>query len=134
MNGSDIDLDASYSDSDNEIPIREDKFWEYLEKLEDNNLFEMNLFQDRTKAVEKMELQSQKKIAARRERITDLDLNISQIKASLIDRKSRYSHYRSLLVDSNKGKKVSKSVNNKSPTNEKSKNLDGQEADSTSAS
>lgn len=47
FNNSDIDLNASYSDSDNEIPIEEKKFWDYLTKLEENNLFEMNLFQDR---------------------------------------------------------------------------------------
>ena len=44
FNGSDIDLNADYSDSDNEIPLEEKKFWEYLQKLEENNLFEMNLF------------------------------------------------------------------------------------------
>ncbi len=30
FNGSDIDLNADYSDSDNEIPLEEKKFWEYL--------------------------------------------------------------------------------------------------------
>ena len=44
FNNSDIDLNASYSDSDNEIPIEEKKLWDYLTKLEENNLFEMNLF------------------------------------------------------------------------------------------
>ena len=48
FNGSDIDLNASYSDSDEDIPLEDKKFWEYLQKLEENNLFEMNLFQDRT--------------------------------------------------------------------------------------
>ena len=47
FNGSDIDLNASYSDSDNEEPIQVDQFWAYEQKLEENNLFEMNLFQDR---------------------------------------------------------------------------------------
>jgi len=55
FNASDIDLNASYSDSDNEIPLEEKKFWEYFQKLEENNLFEMNLFQDRTQTLEKME-------------------------------------------------------------------------------
>ena len=44
VNWSDIDLNADYSDSDNEVPIEEKKFWEYFQKLEENNLFEMNLF------------------------------------------------------------------------------------------
>ena len=44
VNWSDIDLNADYSDSDDEVPIEEKKFWEYFQKLEENNLFEMNLF------------------------------------------------------------------------------------------
>jgi len=52
FNASDIDLNASYSDSDDldndKMPIEDKKFWEYHQKLEENNLFEMNLFQDRT--------------------------------------------------------------------------------------
>jgi len=44
---SDLDLNASYSDSDYEqIPVNEKLFWEYLQKLEENNLFEMNLLQE----------------------------------------------------------------------------------------
>lgn len=58
FNGSDIDLNASYSDSDNEIPLEDKKFWEYLQKLEENNLFEMNLFQDRTQTLEKISMES----------------------------------------------------------------------------
>ena len=30
FNASDIDLNASYSDSDDEVPIEEKKFWEYF--------------------------------------------------------------------------------------------------------
>ena len=66
FNGSDIDLDASYSDSDNEVPLEDKKFWEYLQKLEENNLFEMNLFQDRTQTLEKISLESQKRIEDKR--------------------------------------------------------------------
>ena len=44
QNYSEVDLNASYSDDDYEnIPIDEKKFWEYLTKLEENSLFEMNL-------------------------------------------------------------------------------------------
>lgn len=44
---SDIDLNASYSDDDYEtIPLNEKSLFEYLQKLEDNNLFEMNLLQE----------------------------------------------------------------------------------------
>ena len=66
FNGSDIDLDASYSDSDNEVPLEDKKFWEYLQKLEENNLFEMNLFQDRTQTLEKISMESQKRIEDKR--------------------------------------------------------------------
>ena len=43
MNASDIDLNDSYSDDDDTVPIDDKKFWDYLQKLEENNLFEMNL-------------------------------------------------------------------------------------------
>ena len=47
MNASDIDLNASYSDDDYDtIPINEKHLFEYLQKVEENNLFEMNLLQD----------------------------------------------------------------------------------------
>ena len=47
MNVSDIDLNAEYSDDDYEtIPINEKNFLEYLFKVEENNLFEMNLLQE----------------------------------------------------------------------------------------
>ena len=58
-------MNASYSDSDNEIPLEEKKFWDYLTKLEENNLFEMNLFQDRTQTLEKIERECAMKIASR---------------------------------------------------------------------
>ena len=66
FNGSDIDLNASYSDSDEDIPLEDKKFWEYLQKLEENNLFEMNLFQDRTQTLEKISMESQKRIDDKR--------------------------------------------------------------------
>ena len=43
FNNSDIDLNADYSDDDDKIPLHEKAFWDYLQKLEENNLFEMNL-------------------------------------------------------------------------------------------
>ena len=47
MNTSEISLSANYSDDDYEnIPLEEKKFWEYLTKLEENNLFKMNQLQE----------------------------------------------------------------------------------------
>ena len=77
FNASDIDLNnCDYSDSDDEVPIEEKKFWEYIQKLEENNLFEMNLYQDRTQTLEKMEKECHAKIAVRAAKIEELDNNI----------------------------------------------------------
>jgi len=46
FNASDIDLNDSYSDDDDKVPIEDKKLWDYLQKLEENNLFEMNLLQE----------------------------------------------------------------------------------------
>ena len=40
---SDIDLNAEYSDDDEQIRIGEKDLMDYLQKLEENNLFKMNL-------------------------------------------------------------------------------------------
>ena len=75
FNASDIDLNDSYSDDDDKI-IEEKKFWDYLTKLEENNLFEMNLLQENQQTLEKMEKESREVIAARRLKIVELDNNI----------------------------------------------------------
>lgn len=46
FNTSEIDWNADYSDDDDRVPLNEKEFWGYLEKLEENNLFEMNLLQE----------------------------------------------------------------------------------------
>ena len=102
LNTSDIDLNASYSDSDNEIPLEEKKFWEYLQKLEENNLFEMNLFQDRTQTLEKMTQECQHSIAARKAKIVELEENIKLLEDSKNARNDRLAYYKNMLVDSNK--------------------------------
>ena len=102
VNWSGIDLNADYSDSDDEVPIEEKKFWEYFQKLEENNLFEMNLFQDRTQTLEKMEKECQAKIAVRKRKIEELDNNIALLQQSLGARNDRYSYYQNMLIDSNK--------------------------------
>ena len=40
---SDIDFNADYSDDDEEIRIGEKDLMDYMQKLEENNLFKMNL-------------------------------------------------------------------------------------------
>ena len=79
FNASDIDLNASYSDSDTDIPLEDKKLGEYLQKLEENNLFEMNLFQDRTQMLEKMDKETQAKIKERQQEIYEFDNNITQL-------------------------------------------------------
>ena len=46
MNDSDIDFNANYSDDDEDIRINEKDLVDYLAKLEENNLFKMNLIQE----------------------------------------------------------------------------------------
>ena len=101
-NGSDIDLNAEYSDSDNEIPLEEKKFWEYLTKLEENNLFEMNLFQDRTQTLEKMEKEAAERIAAKRSKVVELNNNIKLLADSMQGRQDRLTYYSSMLDNSHK--------------------------------
>ena len=57
FNNSDIDLNADYSDDDDKI-LPEKAFWEYLQKLEENNLFEMNLLQELQQSLETQEKKS----------------------------------------------------------------------------
>jgi len=45
-NLSDIDLNEEYSDSDTEIHFSQKSLIEYLQKIEDDNLFTINLLQD----------------------------------------------------------------------------------------
>lgn len=88
MNTSEISLSADYSDDDYEnIPLEEKKFWEYLTKLEENNLFKMNQLQEEQQKLEKQEKESQDKINTKQEEITDLDTNLEQLQASKATKK-----------------------------------------------
>lgn len=44
--GSDIDQYKNYSDDETEIHIKESDLMDFLQKLEENNLFKMNLNQE----------------------------------------------------------------------------------------
>ena len=46
LKNSDIDLTADYSDDDDKVRIGEKELMDYLQKLEENNLFKMNLIQE----------------------------------------------------------------------------------------
>lgn len=69
LNTSDIDLNADYSDDDTRIYFDDKKLIEHLQKLEENNLFKMNLLQENQQTFEKMELESQQTLAAKRLKI-----------------------------------------------------------------
>ena len=43
--GSDVDLDASYSDDDDQIYFDKKEFIEHLSEIEEDNLFKINLLQ-----------------------------------------------------------------------------------------
>ena len=82
FNSSEIDWNADYSDDDDSIPLNEKEFWGYLEKLEENNLFEMNLLQENQQTLEKIERESQEKISAKRAKLIELDSNIKLLEDS----------------------------------------------------
>ena len=73
---SEIDWNADYSDDDEEIPLTEKDVLGYLEKLEENNLFEMNLLQENQQTLEKIERESREIINNKREKVIELDYNI----------------------------------------------------------
>ena len=100
MNASDIDLNDSYSDDDDTVPIDDKKFWDYLQKLEENNLFEMNLLQENQQTLEKMEKESQEVVAAKRLKIVELENNIKLLQDSHQGRQDRLTYYKNML-DSN---------------------------------
>ena len=62
---SDIDFNADYSDDDEEIRIGEKDLMDYMQKLEENNLFKMNLIQEQQQSLEKIEKESEAKINAK---------------------------------------------------------------------
>jgi len=76
FNDSEIDWNADYSDDDDEIPLTEKEVLGYLEKLEENNLFEMNLLQENQQTLEKIERESREIINNKREKVIELDYNI----------------------------------------------------------
>ena len=113
FNGSDIDLNASYSDDDDTIPLDEKKFWEYLQKLEENNLFEMNLLQDSQQTLEKMEKEAADTVAAKRSKVEELDTNIHLLEDMFGQKQDRLAYYRNMLDHKDKSDAASKAGNSK---------------------
>lgn len=101
FNASDIDLNDSYSDDDDKVPIEDKKLWDYLQKLEENNLFEMNLLQENQQTLEKMEKESRDVIAARRAKINDIDKNILMLQDSHTSRQDSLTYYKNMLDSNN---------------------------------
>ena len=66
----------------------------------------MNLFQDRTQTLEKMERECQDRIASQRKTIEEVDTNIALLKQALSARADRFSYYKSfqesMLSDTNR--------------------------------
>lgn len=64
LDGSDIDLNASYSDSDKEVPFKQSKeVIEYLFDLERQDRTEINRVQDNEQSLEMLKKESAAKIA-----------------------------------------------------------------------
>ena len=82
------------------MPIDERTLCEYLQKLEEHNLFEMNLLQENTQTLEKMERESAETLAARRRKIDELDYNIRGLEGSWQSRQDRLAYYKGMLDSS----------------------------------
>ena len=80
--GSDIDLNADYSDDDDQIRIGEKELVDYLQKLEGQNLFKMNHIGDLQQTFEKIEKNSADTVHAKSMIITEVDNNIRLLKES----------------------------------------------------
>ena len=80
--GSDIDLNGEYSDDDDQIRIGEKELIDYLQKLEENNLFKMNLIGETQQTFEKIMKESENRILEKRNVILEVDNNIKLLRDS----------------------------------------------------
>ena len=101
MNASDISLNDPYSDSDDEIPIDQNQWQDYRQKLEEQNLFKMNDLQELQQRLEKQEKESRDKILTKREELNELDTNLEQLQASKNAKKASLSYYEGMLETNN---------------------------------
>ena len=76
FDASDIDQYSDYSDDETQIEIKECDLMDYLSKLEQTNLFKMNLNQEQMVVLEKMERASKAAIEEKKAVKADMDQNL----------------------------------------------------------
>jgi len=89
-NLSDIDLNAEYSDEDDQIYFDNDKaVVNHLENLEENNLFKIKHLEDSEQTLEKLKQVSQLTIKERQKKIDDVSVSIEILQRSYNDLKHK---------------------------------------------
>ena len=80
------------SDEDG-VGIEEREVIQYLQRLEEDNLFEMNLLTEEENNLEKMEKESKEKISQRQKEIREVDQNIAMLLQSKQKKLERIEYY-----------------------------------------
>ena len=99
---SDRNAEDSDEDSEGGLGIDERDVILYLQRLEEDNLFEMNLLTEEENNLEKMEKESREKINLRRKEIKEVDHNIEMLKQSKQRKQQKIEYYSQILESSNK--------------------------------
>ena len=97
MNDSDIDFNADYSDDDEDIRINEKDLVDYLSKLEENNLFKMNLIQEQQQSLEKIEKETEARIDAKKQLISDVTSNLAHLEEAKTLQFERLTYYKNVM-------------------------------------
>jgi hypothetical protein len=110
MDISDIDQYADYSDDEDEICIRENELIDFLSKLEETNLFKMNLIQEQKQTLEKIERESKMVVEEKAAMIVDVENNLKLLEEIKAEKVVRLSYYKSMM-DANNAKNGKTSPN-----------------------
>lgn len=97
FDASDIDQYADYSDDETHIQIKESDMMDLLQKLEENNLFKMNLNQEQKQTLEKIELQSRQNIEEKKQIVADVDLNLKLLQEQKAEKLVRLHYFKSMM-------------------------------------
>jgi hypothetical protein len=77
MDLQDIEIkDAEYSDDDEKIPFKEKELIEYLFRLEETNLFDINQLQNDSEQLETLKKSSEETLTQLRKKVQEIDDSI----------------------------------------------------------
>lgn len=89
----DIDLNADYSDDDKEIYFNENDLKEYLQHIEEDNLFKINLLQDDEQTCEQLKIHATSAITEKQQEIEQQKESIKLLQEKLHELKKKNSYY-----------------------------------------